>query len=98
MDTQDFLETVKLWAESYREERDPEKDYPPAENPDKKRWEENMIKIAAIISPADSIEGTPALEKVNEAVKMAKEKDPSKLKKIYENLHEVEEYLKGSFG
>jgi len=96
LDTQDFLETVKLWTETYREERDPDKDYSPAEEPEEKKWEINMMKIAAIISPADSVRGTPALEKVNEAVKLAKEKDPSKLKKIYENLHSVEGFLKSS--
>ena len=96
MDTQEFLETINLWTQSYREKRDPEKDYPPAEDPDGKKWEENMIKIASIITPADSIQGTPALEKVNKAVQLSKEKDPSKLDQIYKHLHDVEEYLKSS--
>lgn len=94
MDTQDFLDALTTWTESYRDARDPEMEWPASEDPLTAKWEENMLKVVAVISPADSLIGTPALERVRQAIGIAKLKDRSKLKKIYDILNEVENYLK----
>lgn len=94
MDTQDFLEMLTIWTESYRTARNHELDPVTAVEPDAVKWEENMLKIVAVMSPADSLIGTPAHEKVKQAIGIAKLKDRSKLKKIYDILNEVEKYLK----
>lgn len=96
MDTQDFVESVKIWTEVFRQNRDPVLDYPPSTDPEEKKWEENMLKIASVLTPADSIEGTPAEKKVIDAVEFAKSRDTSKLKQVYILLDEVEQYLKES--
>lgn len=96
MDTQDFMDTLNTWTDIYRLNRDPDLDYPPAAEPDEAKWEENMMKIAAVITPAESLSGTPAFKKVEYAMLMAKTKDRSKLKLIYNLFTEVEKYLKES--
>ncbi len=96
MDTQDFLDTLKTWTEIYRQNRDPMLDYPASKDQEEAKWEENMLRIAAVISPADSLHDTPALKQVETAVGIARSKDRSKLKQIYDSLYTVESYLKES--
>jgi len=96
LDTQEFLDTVKIWTDSYRETRDPDKEHTVGESPEEIKWEESMLKIAAVLLPAESIKGTPAMEKINMVKDIASKKDRSKLQEIYKLLHEVEEYLKSS--
>lgn len=93
MDTQDFLDVLKTWTDSYRDARDPKADLLPAEDESAAKWEENMLKVVSVISPADSLIGTPAHEMVKQAVGIAKLKDRTKLKKVYDLLSEVENYL-----
>jgi hypothetical protein len=96
VDTQDLVDTLKTWTNIYRQNRDPVLDYPPSKDPDELKWEEDMLRIAAVIFPADSITGTPAFGKIDAAGSIARSKDRSKLKDIYILYHEVEEYLKES--
>ena len=96
MDTQEFLDVLNIWTESYRGSRDPEKDYPPGETPDEIQWENGMLKVATVITAAESLEGTPAIDKLMKAKGLARLKDRSKLKDIYNLLHDVEEYLKST--
>jgi hypothetical protein len=93
LDTQDFLDVLKTWTDSYRDARGGEGVYSPASDDSDAKWEDNMMKIVSVISPADSLIGTPAHEMVKQAVGIAKLKDRSKLKKVYELLNEVEKYL-----
>ena len=94
MDTQDFVEAVKMWVEIYRENRLPGLEYPPAKDPEIIKWEKNMLRIAAVISPPEALHGTPAYPKIQEAVRAASTGNQSCLKEVYENLSQVDEYLK----
>jgi len=96
LDTQDFVETVKTWAQIYRDNRLPGLDYPPAKDPEIIQWETNMLRIASVIKPPDALANTPAFHKVIEAVKLASEAKTASLAEVYKNLSEVEEYLKES--
>lgn len=93
MDTQDFIDVLKTWTDSYRDACGTD-GLPPADaDPAAAKWEENMLKIISVISPADSLIGTPAHEMVKQAVGIAKLKDRTKLKKVYDLLNDVENYL-----
>jgi hypothetical protein len=96
LDTQEFMDTLKTWTDIYRQNREPVLDYPPSVDPEEKKWEENMIRIAAVITAADSLEGTPAEKKIQAAAGFAKSRDMTKLKEIYTLFNEVEDYLKES--
>lgn len=96
MDTQEFMDTLKTWTDIFRQNRDPVLDYPPSEDPEEKKWEETMLRIAAVITAADSLEGTPAEKKIKTASDYAKAKDRAKIKEIYTLFNEVEIYLKES--
>jgi hypothetical protein len=96
LDTQEFMDTLKTWTDIYRQNRDPVLDYPPSIDLEEKKWEENMLRIAAVITAADSLEGTPAANKIQSASAFAKAKDMNKLKEIYTLFNEVEMYLKES--
>lgn len=93
MDTQDFLDVLKTWTDSYRDARGEEALVPRESDDSAAKWEDNMMKIISVISPADSLIGTPAHEMVKQAVGIAKLKDRTKLNKVYELLNEVEKYL-----
>jgi hypothetical protein len=90
------MDTIKTWTDIFRQNRDPVLDYPPSTDPEEKKWEENMMRIAAVITAADSLEGTPAEKKIKTAAEFAKSKDRTKLKEIYTMFSEVESYLKES--
>jgi hypothetical protein len=96
LDTQEFMDTLKTWTDIYRQNRDPVLDYPPSVDPEEKKWEENMLRIAAVITAADSLEGTPAAKKIKSASDFAKARDMTKLNDIYKLFNEVELYLKES--
>ena len=96
MDTQEFMDTLKTWTDIFRQNRDPVLDYPPSVDPEEKKWEETMLRIAAVITAADSLEGTPAAIKIKTASDFARSKDRARLKEIYIMFNEVEVYLKES--
>lgn len=96
MDTQDFMDTLITWTGIYRQNRDPDLDYPASSDPDEAKWEENMLKIASVIIPVESLAGTPAFKKIEYARLMAKTKDRTKIKSVYLLFTEVEKYLKAS--
>jgi hypothetical protein len=96
LDTQEFMDTLKTWTDIFRQNRDPVLDYPPSIDPEEKKWEENMLRIAAVITAADSLEGTPAAKKIKAASDFARAKDRAKLKEIYTLFNEVEMFLKES--
>jgi hypothetical protein len=93
MDTQDFLDNVKSWLELYRDVRIPELEYPPAVKDSDIKWEDGMMKVAAAFGICDSLTGTPAAKKVEKAVEMARSKNRSGLKDIYDLMAQVEKYL-----
>ncbi len=93
MDTQDFLDNIKSWLDFYRDVRIPDLEYPPAVTPDDIKWEDGMMKVASAFGVCDSLAGTPAEKKMQQAVEMAKSKERSKLKDIYDIITQVEKYL-----
>jgi len=90
------MDTLKTWNDIFRQNRDPVLDYPPSVDPEEKKWEETMLRIAAVITAADSLQGTPAAIKIKTASEFARAKDRAKLKEIYILFNEVEQYLKES--
>jgi|GEM_PF-1260636 hypothetical protein len=93
MDTQDFLDNINSWLEFYRDVRDPDLIYPPAVRPDDIKWEESMLRIASSFKICDSLFGTPAQKKVEQAIRLAQSGDKSRVKDIYDIFFEVERFL-----
>ena len=55
-----------------------------------------MLKIASAFGMCDSLSGTPAQQKIETAVLLAKTKDGTKLNDIYNLVNLVGQYLDGN--
>jgi|DewCreStandDraft_4_1066084.scaffolds.fasta_scaffold07875_7 uncharacterized membrane protein len=91
MDTQDLVDTIKMWNEFYKEMQNNLKEI---SSEDLKKWQENMFKIISLITIPDSVKSTPAENNLNKVIELIKTKDNNKLEEIFNLLVEVENYLK----
>jgi len=91
MDTQDLVDTIKMWNEFYKEMQNNLKEI---SSEDLKKWQENMFKIISLITIPDSVKSTPAENNLNKVIELIKTKDNNKLEEIFNLLVEVEDYLK----
>jgi hypothetical protein len=98
MDTQDFLDNINSWLDFYRDVRDPELIYPPAVRPDDIKWEDSMLRIAASFKICDSLTGTPAQKKVEQAISLALSGDRMRIKDIYDIFIAVARFLGDNSG
>jgi len=92
MDTQELVETIKMWDDFYKEMKENNKEQLPPD--DIKKWNENMFKIISLINIPDSVRMTPAEKNLVKVVEIAKSKDENRLEEVYGLLSEVENYFK----
>ncbi len=91
MDTQELVETIKMWNDFYREMQDDGKN---VNQEDVKKWQENMFKIISVLNIPEHIRLTPAEKNLNKVMEIAKTKDTTKLQEVYNLLSEVENYFR----
>lgn len=89
MDTQELVETIKMWNEFYKDMQ-----YNNNTPEELKKWKENMFKIISVINIPEAVLNTPAEKNLQIVVNLAKSKDENKLEEIYNLLKEVENYFK----
>ncbi len=92
MDTQELVETIKMWNDFYREMKENNK--APIPPDDIKKWNENMFKIISLINIPESVRLTPVEKNLVKVVEIAKSKDEKRLEEAYNLLSELENYFK----
>jgi len=89
----EFIDNLRIWLVSYRENQK-NTDLPEDEKqPEQKKWEEDMIKIASIFSVPQDFSGTAGWDYIEKFVKTANEKDRTKIKELYELAFEIEKFI-----
>ncbi|HDQ25278.1 MAG TPA: hypothetical protein ENN43_00835 [bacterium] len=91
MDTQELVEVIKTWVDTYRETVEAGND-----RQNDPKWRDNMIKFASVIMVPESLKDTPAQKILEAVIAKAKEKKSERVEEIYSLLCDVENYLNDS--